>query len=109
MRHLERQRIRLGAVFMRALQSFGLRGVLVGDIVYFVSGMQPLHHLQGADLASAIGWMQEARADPKDSHAALFTQRSSCDLNAAGRYLHEAVVELSAAASEEHVAPDLQI
>src|SRR5271166_796861 len=77
--------------------------------MYFVAGMQPLHHLTGADLASAIGWMQEARADPEDSHSAFFTQRSSYDLYPAGRYLHEAFIDLLAAPGEEHVAPDLQV
>jgi hypothetical protein len=34
----------------------------------FVTGMQPLEHLESADLSTAIGGMQKAGANPEDLH-----------------------------------------
>ena len=53
--NIERHRIRMRAVFTGTLQALGLGGIVVGDVMDLVAGMQPLHDLQGPDLTSTGG------------------------------------------------------
>ena len=67
------------AIFMGALQAFGLCRVVVSNVVHLVAGVQSLDGFERADLAAARGGMQEVGLDPKDLHVTSFKFRvSSC-------------------------------
>src|ERR1700679_1280380 len=51
-------RVGFGTVLRTTGQTFRLRGIVEGDIVYFVIAVQTADHLQGADLSAAWCEMQ---------------------------------------------------
>lgn len=59
--------IRIRAVLARSPQALGLRRIVVGDVMDFVAGVQPLHDLQ-CPLACAGGRVKKVRFDLQDSH-----------------------------------------
>ncbi len=68
-RNVEFYRVSMRAVFTRPLKAFGLRRIVIGNVVNFVAGVEPFHDLQRADLTSSRSRVEEVSFDPQNSHA----------------------------------------
>jgi hypothetical protein len=52
-------------VFSCTLDAFGLRWIMVRNVMNFVALVEPLDDLERSDLASASGWMEKIRFHPQ--------------------------------------------
>ena len=89
------------AIFVGAGEAFGLGGIVVGEVVDFVEGVEAAEGFEGADLAATVGGVEEVSFDPEDFH--LVTKLGP------GSKMGGGFEECGFAVAEEGLTPELEV